>query len=656
MNPRRYIKLKFDRSFSGASIFKQLFWLLILVVMTCLMFLALKPSGTNAWEIVEVYLDPGNFSNADNYRWYGLLVVVGGSIFFSSMLISVLSNILERRIEAVRNGKVFYHFEKHIVILGNDEMVAGVIKKIAAQDPYCDILLQTQQEVERVSQNLHTRLSKEEEKRLTIVSARRDSLEDLAKMRIKQAKEVYILGEEGECEPDALTLNSLKYIAQIAADDAPIKCSTQLRYQSTFTLFQTTDLPEQIKKHVDFHPFNFNESWARKLFVENKNFDSSISYKQLDYKPITADSRKQVHLVIIGMTPMGIALAVEAARICHFPNFNTHGVKTKITFIDTDANREMEYFIGRHRPLLSLSSYRFRRFSDGAEEIEASKLFPPADNDFLDIEWEFIEGSVAINAIQNEIDGWARNDDELLTIACCFENSAQNIAIGFYLPRSVYETASGKPSGIPILVKQSLCGDIAEVLQSSNRYKEVKPFGMTNEGYDEQLDRIKWAKRVNHIYMEGKVPEKFINATIDAQWVRCSITDKWSNIYNAISIPTKLRSIGIRLEDKDSIRNLTEDEIALMAHVEHNRWNIEKLLAGYIPTLITQNREIEDEFRKMRNGEIETSKNNMKQRLNKIHHIHYDIRPYADLRNDETGTNVNRSDILLSEGILKIVN
>lgn len=656
MNLRRSIKLKFDRSFSGASIFKQLFWLLILVVMTCLMFLALKPYDTSAWEVVEVYLDPGNFSNAVNYRWYGLLVVIGGSIFFSSMLISVLSNILERRIEAVRNGEVFYHFENHVIIMGNDEMVAGIIKKVVAQDTQCDILLQTQQEVVRVAQNLHTQLSKEEEKRLTIVSARRDSLEDLAKMRIKKAKEVYILGEEGECESDALTLNSLKYIAQIATDDAPIKCITQLRYQSTFTLFQTTDLPEQIKRHVDFHPFNFNESWARKLFIENHNFDNSIKYKPLDYESITADSRKRVHLVIIGMTPMGIALAVEAARICHFPNFSTQGVRTKITFIDTIANREMEYFIGRHRPLLSLSSYSFRKFTDGVEEVEKRKIHSPSPIDFLDIEWEFIEGSIATEAIQNEIDDWARNDDELLTIACCFEDSAQNIAVGFYLPKSMYETTSGTPSDIPILVKQSLCGDIAEVLQNSSRYKEVKPFGMTNEGYDEQLDRVKWAKRVNHIYLEGEVPEIFITEKIEEQWGRCSITDKWSNIYNAISIPTKLRSMGIMLENRDSISEPTKEKIALMANVEHNRWNTEKLLAGYIPTSDEQNREIEDEFQKMSNGKIEISKDTIKKRLNRKHHIHYDIRPSADLRNDETGTNVNRSDILLSKGIIKIIN
>ena len=33
------------------------------------------------------------------------------------------------------------------------------------------------------------------------------------------------------------------------------------------------------------------------------------------------ESEKYVHLVIVGMSRMGVALAVEAAHIAHYPNF-----------------------------------------------------------------------------------------------------------------------------------------------------------------------------------------------------------------------------------------------------------------------------------------------------------------------------------------------
>ena len=68
---------------------------------------------------------------------------------------------------------------------------------------------------------------------------------------------------------------------------------------------------------------------------------------------------------------------------------------------------------------------------------------------------------------------------------------------------------------------------------------------------------------------------------------------QWSNIYNASSIATKLRSIGIALPMKDRIRELTPHEIVILAEVEHNRWNVEELLMGYRIVTPEEEKEIE---------------------------------------------------------------
>ena len=68
---------------------------------------------------------------------------------------------------------------------------------------------------------------------------------------------------------------------------------------------------------------------------------------------------------------MGIALAIEAAHIAHFPNFKTHRKKTRITFIDREARREMDFFMGRYRHLFDLSEARFM-------DCEQDKTFHPA--------------------------------------------------------------------------------------------------------------------------------------------------------------------------------------------------------------------------------------------------------------------------------------
>lgn len=49
------------------------------------------------------------------------------------------------------------------------------------------------------------------------------------------------------------------------------------------------------------------------------------------------------------------------------------------------------------------------------------------------------------------------------------------------------------------------------------------------------------------------------------------------NLYSAYSISPKLRSIGIT----DGYVKLDNDQITLLAEVEHNRWNMEKLLLGF---------------------------------------------------------------------------
>ena len=63
----------------------------------------------------------------------------------------------------------------------------------------------------------------------------------------------------------------------------------------------------------------------------------------MDYVPITRqDSDRFVHFVIIGMSKMGQAMALQAAHIAHFPNYKRK--KTKITFIDRDGRVEMNEF------------------------------------------------------------------------------------------------------------------------------------------------------------------------------------------------------------------------------------------------------------------------------------------------------------------------
>ena len=95
---------------------------------------------------------------------------------------------------------------------------------------------------------------------------------------------------------------------------------------------------------------------------------------------------------------MGIAMAIETAHLAHYPNYVTKNIRTKRTFIDKNANEEMNNFIGRFRAMFNLSHWRYSNISDdgGIDWVKtyAPQGFEYLGSDFLDIEWEFIQAGI----------------------------------------------------------------------------------------------------------------------------------------------------------------------------------------------------------------------------------------------------------------------
>ncbi len=122
----RLFALHFDRSFSGKG-WRQLAWLFgvivtvfLLIYLVSFAFIFPEPS-LEEWtgidkdvpmgrllQLICLFIDPGNIVEVPPYlRWFSLLVVVLGLILFCGLLISVISNMLERRVERYREGDIF---------------------------------------------------------------------------------------------------------------------------------------------------------------------------------------------------------------------------------------------------------------------------------------------------------------------------------------------------------------------------------------------------------------------------------------------------------------------------------------------------------------------------------------------------------------------
>ena len=658
------IRLGFDRSISG-SWFKQILWLLSIFLVIGGIFIVVNrmypaSSRFDEWDIIGLLFgtDSDHVANNGNV-YFGYLVIIIGAIIFNGLLISFFANIMQGRVDDFRKGHVKYPFDNHVVILGYNEMVPDIVKQLVKIYPKSDIAIQTTLDVENVRTRLFTKLDSKEEKNVVFINNQRDSEEALVDILVYKAVKVYILGEDEDVDRDAMSINCLKKIAGICAEfkrKDRLPCVTFLQNQSSFVFFQTADITKEIKDRIDFMPFNFDEVWARKVLVTGRSDMNGVTYTPLDREGIDKDCYKYVHLVILGMTPMGLMLAIEAAHVAHYPNFITKGKKTLITFVDVEARREMDYLTSCFNRFFDQCDYTYKEIEKGRLVYEECFKSVNPSGSFLDIEFEFIKSNVADDLMRQMLSDWAGDKSQILTIAVCFLHSARNIATALYMPDKVYENE------IMLLVKQNMSGELLNLVRVDPsaadqrkdeyvKYRNIRPFGMQNDGYEVGETIESWAKNVNYLYSyyydNDRVPADYPIETVDAMWNGLSVADKWSSMYNVLAIPGKLRSVGVDYKDKSSWRKLTDDEIELLAQVEHNRWNVERLLCGYRPTNVEETEQVRDD--------IENKRGKKLKKYYKKREIHYDIRPYDELGDDETGLNVKRFDVGVVTGMIDII-
>jgi len=77
------------------------------------------------WTVYNNFADPGN--QAKEQDWINRLTVgiisIAGSVLLGDVLISTISNIIERRVEVVWTGKIMYHnISAHYVLIGFNEL------------------------------------------------------------------------------------------------------------------------------------------------------------------------------------------------------------------------------------------------------------------------------------------------------------------------------------------------------------------------------------------------------------------------------------------------------------------------------------------------------------------------------------------------------
>ncbi|MFR9504240.1 MAG: hypothetical protein SNH73_07330 [Rikenellaceae bacterium] len=642
------ISERIDNAIAGGTK-AQIGWLTLFVVILISLFSAVavtcnvdvfgsSDTPTKIQGVIYHFIDQGNQSMEHEQsilvQIFTFVISFFGMIFLNGMLISALSNTIERRVSNIERGLVTYKsLNDHIVIIGYSEMTICLINNILRDCNYDSstskffqrikmlkaipqIIIFTNQDVEAVRTQVYSQLPKGAEQLVLFYSGSIESEEHLSRLNIKSARKLYILGDNGEYGRDSKNLACINHISNLRGDKEVLEVNVQFDLLPSYNNIKKLVIPREYitpkesrekeqAPNIYFRPFNFYENWARLVW---STYANANKYQPLDFEPMVGE--RHVHLFIVGFHRMGRAMFLEALRLCHYANYDPNNPKTrtKITIVDKALEEQLASF---------------------------KSQYPALEEQITDIDIEYINAYVEDEKVETMIDKVARDDEALLTVAICLNDPDLSLSTGLSLPESCYYLPSkieGDKKHIHknnmrtnILIRQELQYGIGEILDKDNdRFKNVKIFGMLAEGVSEQLFNDDLPMYINHnynlliadkqllpLYLDNKVDLDLTTAKAD--WIELSENMRWSNRYQVdtfASYKQALATIGIT--EIEQLESVDSKLLEPLAEAEHRRWMAERTISGW--------RQIRPE-----EGEV---------RMDKFQH-HTLFIPYVQLSNDD---------------------
>lgn len=646
----------FDGSFSKGWLDQVAFLtgVLMLVIAICYSIAFLCGYKGSFLRIIELLLDPGAFAGNNPFElpiWLAWVTTICGAVFFTAMLITVIGNIVSNRINDFKKGLLRYDFDDHILILGANSMLVNMLKELAKEKDVKKrkIVILTNGDTEVLKDMVEVKFPKYSKfLDITYMYGHRELEETLGYVQVDEAHSIYILGEEDEIDHDSKNIQCWRTICKLCKNlKSQLPCYMVVDRMSSFHVFQFSN---NSCNNVKLTIINSLENWAQRVLVagdyeDGKRYPSIIGKDSSDYA-------KDVRFVVFGMSQMACTMATTVAHIVHKPGFKAGECagRTKISFVQPGIVKEMNFFKGHYESLFKLSHSSLWTFDGTKWNVVSETPDSIIYGDFLDVEWEFIDGSIEEDHVRDLICGYAVNENEFMSITVCHQEIEQNVPASLYLPGIIYEKQ------IPVFVYQPDDGDILKMANETSKYRNVFPFGMKQECYDPLFKkRLEKAKKINYLYNLQGSGKPYLGMPsqreLDELWSTISsYVLMSSNVYAANSIPIKLQLMGWDPDNLCNIVAFTEKEIETLAEMEHNRWNMEKLLMGFSALTIGQReamKKLEDNEpitendcselewavgRKLSHEELTYGSINkeLKSKLFK----HKDITPYRDLSED----------------------
>lgn len=589
------LRRSFDRLLSEGE-GRQLFWLfLTLIIIICSSLGLMHILGWHfTWqEIVGLYLDGGTFSSySGRHDGFRLLVTLVGVFLFSSLVVSVFTNVFQNISTSYKKGITRYGFKNHILILGSNHMLKGMLLAIKENKELKDkdIVVMTICDVEKLRDNMDAYIDdKDFSKHITYYYDDRCSYKHLAKACPDKASIIYLIGENEEPFHDSINIECLGLLNRLCrGDGTPITCYVIMENHSSQEVIQliTRDPLSRLRTEI----INDKDYAVEQLLIDT------------DFLPsFSSDSEQYLHVVIVGATSIAHSFAIVTAGICHFPNYKDGIFRTVITFINENMENCMNDYISSRQHIFDLSHYRYI----SPQKVE-SHVPKEEYGDFLDVEWEFVDGRISSPFCRNLLLKWCNDPKQKLVIAICLDDGKINFTDSLHLPKEIFS------NHIPIAVYQKNHAGLISMANSSDRFNNLICFGEAVPYHDTLflLHSLR-GKRINYLY-NLKFGNQSRNSE-DEAWSEIPHVHKLSSVASANSLPLKLRSFGL-VPTRECFDSISNEQLISLAEVEHRRWMMSVLQMGYRAATKEQ-RQNRENFKSLKEKEL----------------IHLDIGPYDEM-------------------------
>lgn len=532
---------------------------------------------TPNYEKVSIVKEPAKFKSRWEYFKHGFIFFLGIFIY-NGLLIATINRFMATRAERYKKGTNTYkNISNHYVIIGYGPSCASIIRNIYKRgevNSTTRFLLLSGQDPEMIRRNITSQVQHLEEK-IVIYSGDMDTVSHLRRLNINKAKEVFILGEGREAGRDSKNLECAKAVKEMRSmshQDKVLHVNVQFDKPTSYSTIKRITIPKYYYKNDQgdemtyIRPFNFYENWGRLLWgtcqIEGyPTLDRGMMVEK-DAKKGLVLTDKHVHLVIVGFSEMGVALLLEALRVCHYPNYNeiSGANKTLITVVDPRMNELLPRFKSEY----------------------------PYLNQITDIEIEYKTCQIEEAEMRRELDNLANQKDAIITIAICFDDADSSLSAALTLPDSLYyHIIDGKivpNTDVEILVRQEIKSGLADLLDEENgKYANVKIFGTLDKGIDDNLLDDKMAIIINaHYHFKyGSTPPKDFFKMVEEDkekalegaardWIALNEDKRFANRYQTEIYKTY-----------QTYRPLLELHPELLYQTEHMRWCAERSITGY---------------------------------------------------------------------------